>query len=209
MENLNKLTFRTYKVDESKLYIPMEDIKQEFDLTKYSKKYLFKILYIAKHLKDERNYYVVYLGSIENSNIPIVKATIPLEFIRTDKILPDYEYDRPLNKQEKFIVNEKIYRIIDKLNYGLHKGYTFGKYNYYVLIYGYMVNAYKNDNALTTIKEGIQEFSISEKASGVIQLRGKTTTCFITNDWEKICNALQKEVKIPKFKELPKDFFLE
>ena len=209
MENLNKLTFRTYKVDESKLYIPMEEIKQEFDLSKYSKKYLFKILYIAKHLKDDRNYYTVYLGAEEDSDIPIVKATIPLEFIMTDKILPNYQYDRPLDKQERFIVNERIYRIIDKLNYGLHKGYKFDKYSYYVLIYGYMVNSYKNDNALTTIKEGIQEFSISEKPSGVIQLRGKTTTCFVTNKWEKICNALQKEINKPNFKELPKDFFLE
>lgn len=209
MENLNKLTFRTYKVDESKLYIPMEEIKQEFDLAKYSQRYLFKILYIAKHLKDERNYYTVYLGPVLNSDLPIVKATIPLEFIMTDKILPNYQYDRPLNKQEKFIVNEKIYRVIDKLNYGLHKGYNSSTYSYYVLVYGYMVNTYKNNNALTTLKDGIQEFSISEKASGVIQLRGKTTTCFITNKWEKICNALQRDEDKPEFKTLPKNFFLE
>ena len=32
MENLNKLSFKTHKINEQALFIPMEDIKQEFDI---------------------------------------------------------------------------------------------------------------------------------------------------------------------------------
>lgn len=205
MENLNKLTFTTYKYNESVLDIPMEDIKQEFDTYKYSKKYLFKVLYVAKHLKDGN--YIVFLGPIEGSNLPIVKATIPFEIIRTDKIIPNYAYDRELDKQEKYIVDERIYRSIDRINKWAHSRYGC---NCYVLIYGYLVNSYKDANALTTLKKGVQEFHISTKPSGSFDVTStKTTTCLVTNRWDKICSALHNKYPKPEFKKLPKDFFVE
>lgn len=205
MENINKLSFKTYKINESVLNIPMEDIKQEFDTYKYSKKYLFNVCYIAKHLKDDN--YIVYLAPLEGSNLPIVKATIPFEIIRTDKIIPNYNYDRELDKQEKYIINERVYRSIDRLNRNAHSIYGC---KCYVLVYGYLVNTYKDNNALTKIKEGIQEFHISENASGYLNITStKTTTCFVTTKWNKICKVLDKEYKVPSFKKLPKNFFVE
>lgn len=205
MENLNKLSFTTYKYDDSKLNIPMEDIKQEFDTYKYSKKYLFNVLYVAKHLKDGN--YVVYLGPLENSNLPIVRATIPFEIIRTDKIIPNYAYDRELDKQEKYIVDERVYRSISRLNKWAHSRYGC---KCYVLVYGYFVNSYKDANALTTLKEGVQDFHISTKPSGCFNVTStKTTTCLVTTKWNKICSALQKDYPLPKFKKLPKEFFVE
>lgn len=205
MENINKLTFTTYKINEEVINIPMDDIKQEFDTYKLSKRYLFKILYIAKQLKDGN--YIVYLSPMEGSNLPIIKATIPLEIIRTNKIIPNYTYDRPLDKQEKYIVDERVYRYIDKINRRAYRGYSSG---YYVLIYGYFVNTYKNNNALTTLKSGIQEFSISSKPSGSFKVTStKTTTCLISNKWKSICKALDKEYNVPEFKELPKGFFID
>lgn len=205
MENLNKLTFTTYQIDDSKLYIPMEDIKQEFDTYEYSKKYLFKVVYIAKHLKDGN--YVVYLTPPESSNLPIVKATIPFEIIRTDKIIPNYAYDRELDRQEKYIVDERVYRSISRLNKRAHSRYGC---NCYVLVYGYLVNSYKDNNALTTIKEGIQGFHISENTRGYIDITAsKSTTCFVTTKWKKICGVLHKDFKEPKFKKLPNGFFVE
>ena len=205
MENLNKLAFRTYKINDSTLNIPMDDIKQEFDTREYTKKYLFKVLYIAKQLKDGN--YIVYLGPPEKSNIPIVKATIPFEIIRTDKIIPNYNYDRELDKQEKFIVDERVYRSIDRLNARAHSVWGC---NCYVLVYGYLVNPYKDVNALTTLKEGIQEFHISLNTNECFYVtKTKTATCIVTTKWNKICSALQKEYKVPDFKKLPKGFFIE
>ncbi len=205
MENLNKLTFTTYKYDDSVLNVPMEEIKQEFDTHGFSRKYLFNVLYVAKHLKDGN--YVVYLGPPEQSKLPIVRATIPFEIIRTDKIIPNYAYDRDLDKQERYIVDERIYRIISKLNKISHSRRCC---NCYVLVYGYLVNTYKDANALTTIKEGIQDFHISTKSGGCFNITStKTTTCLVTDKWGKICGALQKTYPKAKFKKLPSDFFIE
>ena len=205
MENLNRLVFTTYKIDESLLNIPMGDIKQEYDLREHSKKYLFKILYIDKHLKD-RNY-VVYLAPPENSKLPILKGIIPLEVIRTDKIIPNYTYDRELEKQEAFIVDERVYRTIDKINKQARRGY----HRYYLLIYGYLFNSYKEKDALTKITEGLQEIRLSTQANGYFNItKTKTTTCLTTDRWDKICSALKiNYIEPPKFKRLPKGFFVE
>lgn len=204
MENINKLTFITYKYNESVLNIPMDEIKQEFDSYTYTKKYLFKVLYVAKQLKDGN--YIIFLGPLENSNLPIIKATIPFEIIRTDKIIPNYAYDRELEKQERYIVDERVYKRINILNRKAHRGYS----NCYVLAYGYLVNSYKDNDALTTLKEGIQEFRISTISDGYFSITStKSTNCLVTNRWEKICSALQKEYPLPKFKKLPDGFFVE
>lgn len=205
MENVNRLSFTTYKINETTLNIPMEEIRQEFDTSKYSRKYLFKVLYVAKQLKDGN--YIVYLGPLAGTNIPIVKATIPFEIIRTDKIIPNYNYDRPLDKQERYIVDERVYRSIDRINTWAHS--RFGC-KCYVLVYGYFVNSYKDTNALTTLKEGIQEFHISTQSTGSFNItKSKTTTCLVTNKWNKICSALQKDYPLPEFKKLPEGFFVE
>ena len=204
MENLNKLTFNTYNYNESVLNIPMEEIRQEFDTYTYTKLYLFKVLYVAKQLKSGE--YIVYLGPLEKSNLPIIKATIPFELIRTDRIIPNYAYDRELDKQERYIVDERVYKKINILNRKAHRGYS----DCFVLAYGYLVNSYKDNNALTTLKEGIQEFHVSTLSDGHINITStKTTNCLVTNKWEKICSALRKEYDLPKFKELPKGFFIE
>jgi hypothetical protein len=206
MENLNKLTFKTYKIDESVLNIPMDDIRQEFDTTEYSRKYIFNVLYVAKQLKDGN--YIVYLGPPEKSKLPIVKATIPFEIIRTDRILPNYRYDRELDRQERYTVDERVYRSISTINARAHSVYGC---RCYVLVYGYLVNPYKDVNALTTLKDGIQEFHISQNTYGSFKVtRSKTTTCLVTTKWEKVCSALEKEYcKVPDFKKLPKGFFVE
>lgn len=205
MENLNKLSFTTYKYNDSVLEIPMEDIKQEFDTYQSSKMYLFNVAYVAKHLKDGN--YLVYLAPPEGVKLPIVRATIPFEIIRTDRILPNYAYDRELDKQEKYIVDERVYRSISRLNVWAHgrRGCEC-----YVLVYGYLVNSYKDANALTTLKKGVQDFHISTKPRGCFDVTTtKTTICLVTNRWDKICSALHKQYPIPQFKKLPKEFFEE
>ena len=65
----------------------MEDIIQEYDDKKFAKKpYLFKILYIGKYNK-KNDEYAVYLGPLQKSKLPIIKAFIPLEVIRYNKII--------------------------------------------------------------------------------------------------------------------------
>ena len=79
MENINKLSYLQYKINENTLNIPMEDIIQQYDDKQFAKKpYLFKILYIGKYNK-KTNEYIVYLGPPKKSSLPIIKATIPLE----------------------------------------------------------------------------------------------------------------------------------
>lgn len=205
MESLNKLTFTTYKINENKLNIPMEKIVQEFDTREYSNQYLFKISYVAKHLKDGN--YTVYLSPLlDNSKgIPIVKATIPLELIRYNKILPLYEYNREFTQEEKYIINERIYRMISDINKRCHKRTR--QKEYYVLVYGYLVNKYKDDNALTKVKSGIQEFHVSTEGFKYIRFNNYETKCLVTNKWKDICKVLGKQVPVPKFLELPDDFF--
>ena len=48
MENLNKLSYTQYKINESTIEVPMEEIVQQYDDKKFATKpYLFKILYIV------------------------------------------------------------------------------------------------------------------------------------------------------------------
>ena len=85
MENLNKLSYTQYRVNEKLIYVPMEEIVQQYDSKEFAKKpYLFKILYIGKYNK-KTNEYTVYLGPPKKAKIPIVKASIPLEIIRTNR----------------------------------------------------------------------------------------------------------------------------
>ena len=93
MENLNKLNYSQYKVNDKLLHIPMEDIKQEYDDKKFAKKpYLFKILYIGKY-SSKTNEFIVYLGPPLKSKLPIIKATMPLEILRLSKLIPSYDYN--------------------------------------------------------------------------------------------------------------------
>lgn len=208
MANLNKLSFTTYEIDDTCLNIPMEDIKQEFDTNDFSKQYLFKIAYISKHLKDGN--YIVYLSPMKGNSkgIPIVKATIPLELIRTNKLLPLYEYNRELTQEEKYVVNERTYRLINDINKRCRYRTRFKEH--YVLVYGYMVNKYKNDNALTKIKSGIQEFHVSTEGFKYIRFKNYETKCLVTNKWSDICKALGKENMVkPQFEEVPEEFFIK
>ena len=170
------------------------------------KKYLFKVLYVEKQLKNGE--YIVYLGPIAKTNIPILRATIPFEIIRTDKIIPNYTYDRELTKQERYTVDERVYRRIDLINKKAHRKMTS---DCFVLIYGYFVNTYKDVNALTKIERGIQDFHISTQGSGCFNVTSiKTTKCFVTNKWDKVCKLLFKDDKVvnePEFKKLPIGFF--
>ena len=205
MENLNKLSFQTYKINEKKLYIPMEEIKQEFDIPQFSKPYLFKVLYIAKHLKDGN--YIIYLGPEKESKLPIVKATIPFEYLRHKKLIPNYNYDRPLEPREIFIINERMYREITKINLVCR-----GRNKYrgcYVLVFGYLVNKYKDDDALTKVEYGIQEFRKSSKAKKNFKERGYQSSCFVAKDWNKVKKVLNIENERPEFKELPEGFFVD
>ena len=198
MGTLNKLSFYATKVNEQAIKIPMELIKQEFDTKDYCKMYLFRVLYISKQQKNGD--FTMYLGPLENSRLPVVKATIPFEIIRTSKIIPGFNYDRVLTEQERYIVDERIYREVNKVN--------LRQKPCYILLYGYLINRYKNDNALTQIKEGVQELGLSTCTFKRFKGRGFETTCFCTYKWDNICKMLQKEgMSVKKFKRLPKDFF--
>ena len=45
---------------------------------------------------------------MQKSKLPIIKAFIPLEVIRYNKIIPKYDYIRPLEDNEKFIIREQF-----------------------------------------------------------------------------------------------------
>ena len=73
MENLNKLSFHNYKINEQAIFVPMKDIKQEFDIQKNIKLYLFKVSYVHKY-HSKTNTFTVYLSPLENTKLPIIKA---------------------------------------------------------------------------------------------------------------------------------------
>ena len=212
MENLNKLTYTQFKVNDRLLNIPMENIKQEYDDKRFAiKPYLFKILYIGKYNK-KTNEYIVYLGPLKKSNLPIIKASIPLEIIKTKKLIPGYNYDRPLEDNELFIINERIFRKIDNINKYCYRN----RGNYYVLCYGYLINQYKDDNAMTTKTEGLQQFRLISNCPKTFKERGYETSCYITNKLDKIFKLkispgynLPNIEEFREFKELPNGFFID
>ena len=60
MENLNKLSYTQYRVNEKLIYVPMEEIVQQYDSKEFAKRpYLFKILYIGKYNKKTNEYTAV------------------------------------------------------------------------------------------------------------------------------------------------------
>lgn len=207
MENLNKLSYTQYKINENTLSIPMENIVQQYDDFKFaSKPYLFKILYIGKYIKKD-NEFVVYLGSLKDGSLPIIKATIPLEIIRTNKIIPNYDYIRPLEDSELFIIRERIFRKINEINIRCHHNRS----NYYILCYGYLINQYKDDNAMTTKTEGIQQFRLITKCPKKFKDRSYETSCYVSNNLTKLLTLgkLQINSEQLKFKSLPDKFFID
>lgn len=214
MENLNKLSYTQYKVNEKLLYIPMEDIRQEYDDKKFAiKPYLFRVLYIDKYNK-KTNEYSVYLGPRKKSSLPIIKASIPLELLRTNRLIPGYNYDRPLEDNELFIINERVFRKVDENNKYCFNNKKYGKY--YILCYGYFINQYKDDDALTKKTEGIQQFRLITDCPKKVRDRGYETPCYVTNRLSKIFDLkIQPGYKLPnlqefrEFKELPEGFFID
>ena len=217
MENLNKLSFKNYKTNENKIFIPMEQIKQEFDLEEYIKLYLFRLVYIHKY-HSPTDTFICYLAPLENTNLPIIKAQIPLELIYTHKIIGNYNYDRKLEDNERYIIKEKIFRLIDKIN----NGYI----NYYVAGYGYLINKYKDDDDNTKIKEGIQMFNFTSIGKRKLKDRGFETYSVFDKKLDRILKILllNKNPRIKKdslkyeiaklkcnikFKELPEGFLIE
>lgn len=210
MENYNNLKFKTFRINEKLLNIPMENIAQEYDDSKkFAKRpYLFKIMYIAKYIK-KTNEFVCYLSPNDKSSLPIVKATIPLELIRTEKLIPSYNEGDLLEDSEKFIINERKFRLIDKLNEASFNNRMYS--SYYVLCYGYLINQYKDDDAMTKVTEGIQQFRIFTNCSKTFKDRNYVTSCYITNRMSKIFDVLKIPVSkdLMNFKSLPKNFFVD
>jgi len=209
MENINKLSYIQYKINEKTLNIPMENIIQQYDNKKFATKpYLFKILYIGKYNK-KTNEYTVYLGPPKISNISVLKATIPLEIIRTNKLIPSYDYVRPLEDKELFIINERVFRKISEINERCFNNSKFGRW--YILCYGYLINRYKDDDAITKIPEGIQEFRLISKCSKRLKDRNFETTCLVSNKLNKILEIgkLPNVKELRDFKELPSNFFVD
>lgn len=209
MENLNKLSYTQYKINESTIEVPMEEIVQQYDDKKFATKpYLFKILYIGKYIK-KTNEYIVYLGPLEKSKLPIIKATIPLEIIRTNKIIPGYDYNRPLEETELFILKERIFRKISNINEYCFNNRKYGRY--YVLCYGYLINQYKDDDAMTKREKGVQQFRLVSNSPKKIRDRNYETTCYVSNKLNKILELykLPNNENFKKFKELPEKFFVD
>lgn len=209
MENLNKLSYTQYKINESIIEVPMEEIVQQYDDKKFATKpYLFKILYIGKYIK-KTNEYTVYLGPLEKSKLPIIKATIPLEIIRTNKIIPGYDYSRPLEETELFILKERIFRKISDINEHCFDNRKYGRY--YILCYGYLVNQYKDDDAMTKREKGVQQFRLVSNSPKKIRDRNYETTCYVSNKLSKILEIykLPNTESFKKFKELPEKFFVD
>ena len=219
MENLNKLSFHNYKINEQAIFVPMKDIKQEFDIQKNIKLYLFKVSYVHKY-HSKTNTFTVYLSPLENTKLPIIKAQIPLELLYTHKIIGNYDYSRKLEDNEIYIIKERIFRLVNDIN--------LKKKKYYLLCYGYFINKYKNDNANTKIEKGIQEFSFTEIGNKKIKDRGFETyylyhknltrifKILLLNkkplyykDKEKLEDKANEMAHKAKFKEIPKEFFIE
>ena len=210
MENLNKLSYTQYRVNEKLIYVPMEEIVQQYDSKEFAKRpYLFKILYIGKYNK-KTNEYTVYLGPPKKAKIPIVKASIPLEIIRTNKLIPNYDYTRPLEENEVFIVNERVFRKIDEINKYCFANKRYGRY--YVLCYGYLINQHKDDDAMTKKTEGLQQFRLISGCPKKFKDRNFETDCYITNKLNKIFEIypdLPNNEIFREFKELPEKFFVD
>ena len=209
MENINKLSYTQYRINEKYLNIPMEKIIQQYDDNKFAvKPYLFKILYIGKYIK-KTNEYIVYLGPPKTSNLPIIKATIPLEIIRTNKLIPSYDYLRPLEDSELFIIRERVFRKISDINEYCFENRRYGRW--YILCYGYLINKYKDDDAMTKIPEGIQEFRLISKCHKKLKDRNYETTCYVSNKLNKILEIgkLPNIKELHDFKDLPDKFFID
>ena len=209
MENINKLSYLQYKINENTLNIPMEDITQQYDDKQFAKKpYLFKILYIGKYNK-KTNEYIVYLGPPKKSSLPIIKATIPLEIIRTNKLIPKYDYIRPLEDNELFIIRERVFRKIDIINENCFDNTRYGRW--YILCYGYLINKYKDDDALTKIPKGIQEFRLISKSPKKLKDRNFESTCLVSNKLNKLLEIgkLPNIKDLHDFKDLPDKFFID
>lgn len=210
MENLNKLSFKTYKINEKSIYINVQDIPQQYDSLEYSKLYLFKVVYIAKYQKDDT--FIMYLSPLESSNLPIVKAYLPFEYIRVNKLIPNYDYIRELTDNEQFIIKERLFRKISYINM---LSRTKARYDCYILVNGYISNKYKDDNAMTTIEKGIAEFHPITKPKKLLRDRGYTTNCYVSDKWKKInkvlntYNNVKTEFEEPKFKPIPDNFFVD
>lgn len=210
MENLNNLKFQTYKINDKSLYIPMEEIVQQYDDNKFAKSpYLFRIAYIAKYLK-KTNEFICYLAPIKKSKLPIVKATIPLEIFRTKKLIPSYEEGQILDNHELFIINERKFRKIDEINEYCYYNRNYGRW--YILCYGYLINQYKDDDAMTKKTEGLQQFKLISNCKLKFKDRNYETSCYVTNKLSKIFDVYDKLPKVKdlyEFKDLPDNFFPE
>ncbi len=208
MKSLNSLDYLQFEINEKCLNIPMESIIQQYDDNKFAETpYLFKILYIGKYNK-KLDTYTVFLGPPFKSKLPIIKASIPLEIIRTNKLIPNYKYDRPLTEQEHFIINERVFRKISEININCFKRKKTG---YYILCYGYLINSYKDDDAMTKKTEGIQQFKLITDCRKKFIDRNYETSCYITNKLFKIFYVYPKLPKVKElmeFKELPEGFFI-
>ena len=209
MENINKLSYIQYKTNENTITVPMEEIVQQYDDRKFATKpYLFKILYIGKYLKKQ-NEYIVYLGSPKVSKLPIIKATIPLEIIRTSKLIPNYDYIRPLEDSELFIIRERVFRKINEINENCFNNTRYGRW--YILCYGYLINRYKDDDAMTKITRGVQEFRLISNSHKKLKDRNFESTCFVSNKLNKLLEIgkLPNIKELHEFNDLPDKFFTE
>ena len=190
MENLNKLSFKNYKVNEDKIMVPMEDIAQEYDIPEHAKLYLFKLVYIHKY-HSPTNTFICYLSPLENKNMPIIKAQIPLDLIYTHRIIPGYDYNRALDDKEQYIIKEKIFRLIDKIN----SGYV----NYFVISYGYLINKYKDDDANTKLTKGVQMFNFTSCGKKLLKDKGFETYFIFSNKLDRLMKIILLE-KNPRLK---------
>lgn len=218
MENLNKLSFTNFKIDESKINIPMEDIKMEYDRKEDIKLYMFRVLYIHRYNQHTQEY-TVYLGTVDGNKTKVIKAVMPLPLRLTHRVLPEYRYDRPIEGEEDYILKERIFREIDNVN-KYHRGY-------YMLVYGYMKNVYKEQDAFTHLTEGVQEFRIGENTKQYIKnynlqnpknkrdINTYQSLCFCHRNFDMIIKMIRKIKKNenfyidrPKFNKLPDGFFI-
>ena len=177
MENLNKLSFKNYKVNEDKIMVPMENIVQEYDIPEHAKLYLFKLIYVHK-FHSPTNTFTCYLSPLADKDMPIVKAQIPLELIYTHKIIPGYSYNRNLEDNELYIIKEKVFRMINEINCG--------HINYFLICYGYLINKYKDDDANTKLTRGIQMFNFTSCGRKLLHDRNYETYYIFGNKLDRL-----------------------
>jgi len=180
MENLNKLTFKTYKINENKIYIPMSEIKQEFDINEDIKFYAFRVLYIHRY-HSKTHTFTCYLQSIFD-NSTIIKADIPIEIPYLHKIIGGYDYKRELSDSEIYTIKDDIFRTIDKINRKYIKCY--------LMCYGYYINSYKNDDANTKVESGIQEFNITSNYKKKLKDRNYESYFLYTKNIDKFLKLI-------------------